>query len=84
MSVEPNHLYVEKARNQVALDSFLKLGPILYVFNSPQQTRMIFITPPGCEIDVKGTSTVTPYLAYLEIKQRMRLIAPPEVLPEHE
>jgi hypothetical protein len=31
-SVEPNHLYVPKARNQVALDSFFKLGGFLYIF----------------------------------------------------
>jgi hypothetical protein len=103
---------VQKARNQanqVALDSFLKFGQILYVFQFtsanthdinkhkeeflsellnilPPKTnwRIVFVTPPGCEIDVKGTSAVekllggvTLYSAHLEIKQRMRLIAPP-------
>jgi hypothetical protein len=31
-SVEPMHLHVPKARNQVALDSFFKRGPFLYIF----------------------------------------------------
>ena len=31
-SVEPNHLHVPKARSQVALDSFFKLGAFLYIF----------------------------------------------------
>jgi len=110
MSVEPNHLHVQQARNQVALDSFLKLGQILYIFQFtsankhdvnkrkeeflsellnilPPKTdwRLVFITPPGCEIDVKGTSAVekflegvTLYSAHLEINRRMKLIAPPE------
>jgi hypothetical protein len=49
--------------------------------------RFVFITPPDCEVDVKATSEVkqslegvTLYSAHLEIKQRMRLIALPEVL----
>jgi len=31
-SIEPNCLYVPKARNQVALDSFFRLDPTLYIF----------------------------------------------------
>ncbi|KAH9978459.1 hypothetical protein BJV74DRAFT_137192 [Russula compacta] len=31
-SVEPNHLHVPMARNQVGLNSFLKLGETLYIF----------------------------------------------------
>ncbi len=31
-SIEANRLYVPKARNQVALDSFFKLGQTLYIF----------------------------------------------------
>jgi hypothetical protein len=101
VSVEPNHLHVQVARNQVALDSFLKLGQILYIFQFtsaneheidrrkeeflsellnilPPKTnwRFVFITPPGCDIDVKATSAVekflegvTLYSAHLKFKQ---------------
>ncbi len=31
-AIEPNHLYVPKARNQVALDSSFKLDQTLYIF----------------------------------------------------
>ena len=101
VSVEPNHLHVQTGRNQVALDSFLKLGQIPYIFQFtsaneheidkrkegflsellnilPPKTnwRFVFITPPGCEIDVRATSAVekflegvTLYSAHLAIKQ---------------
>jgi hypothetical protein len=106
--IQPNHLYVPKARNKVALDSFFKLDPNLYIFqfivanvhhikkgleksfagqeNIPPKTgwRFVYITPPGCEVDVKATSEVeqalggvTLYSAHLEVEQRMNLIAPP-------
>jgi hypothetical protein len=102
-SVEPNHLHVPKARNQVAFDSFVKLDTFLYIFQitvakkhdiksgiddslSKLQTilppkanwRLIFIIPPGCEVDVKAGSEVeeflegvTLYSAHLEIEPRI-------------
>jgi hypothetical protein len=99
-SVQPNHLYVPKARSQVAFDSFFQLGAILYIFQFTVATnhdikkgieefllgppnmlprkenwRLVFITPRGCEVNVKATSGVekflegvTLYSAHLEIE----------------
>jgi hypothetical protein len=100
-SVEPNRLYVPKARNQGALDSFFIRGQFLYLFQftvannhdikkgvkeslsklvdilpPKRDWRFVFITPPGCEVDVKATSEVENFLegvklysAHLEIEQ---------------
>ena len=108
ISVEPKHLHVPKARNQVALDSFFKLGTFLYIFQITiakdhdikkgikdslsgiqnmlplkANWQFVFITPPGCEVNVKVTSEVEnflegvmPYSAHLEIEPRMGLNSP--------
>jgi hypothetical protein len=97
-SVEPDHLHIPKARNQVALDSFFQIGSIFYIFRFaeakkhdikkgikaslsklvlPPKTdwKLVFITPPGCEVDINATSEVDKFLegvrvytADLEIK----------------
>jgi hypothetical protein len=105
--VQPNRLYVPRARNQRALDSFFLLDENLYIFqmtisnthdikrqietfftgqpNIPPKTswRFVFITPPGSDVDVKGTpgvehflEGVTLYSAHIEVENQM-LIAPP-------
>jgi hypothetical protein len=97
-SIEPNYLYLPRANNHVAFDSFFLLGTTLYFFQftisdshdisdgikdylsgqlrilPPKENwRYVFITPPGCEVDVKSSSEtdeflegVDVYLAHLE------------------
>jgi hypothetical protein len=98
--IQPNCLYVPKARNRVAPNYFFQLDLNLYILqftvanihgikqgieecfvgqeNIPPKTcwRFVFITPPGCEVDIKATSDevehslegVTLYSAHLEIE----------------
>jgi hypothetical protein len=103
-SIESNRLYVPKARNQAALDSFFQLGQFLYLFQftvannhdikdiekslSPlvdilppkRNWRFVFVTPPGCEVDIKATPEVenflqgvTLYLAHLKVEETQGL-----------
>jgi hypothetical protein len=118
-SVVPNCLHVPKARNQVALDSFVQVDPIFYIFQFtvaknhdikigikdylsglqeilPPKTdwRFVFITPPGCEVDVNATSEVKEFLegvrlysAHMEVKQRsywLRRLHPKEKYREEK